>query len=113
MSRLFSEDSRVKFPTIMHLVQMGYEYVSLKGVKKYDVPAVEFDPLTNILIKQFTEAFLSLNPDLEESDALKKLKDIQDSLSNDDLGIWSCSILLFIFVTRFVIIVLKAKKNRE
>ena len=65
---------------------MGYEYVSLNGVKKYDVPAVEFDPLTNILTKQFTDAFLSLNPDLEEVDAVKKLKDIQDSLANDDLG---------------------------
>ena len=70
----------------MHLTQMGYEYVSLNGVKKYDVPAVEFDPLTNILTKHFTDAFLSLNPDLEEADAVKKLKDIQDSLSNDDLG---------------------------
>ena len=76
MNRSFSEDSRVKFPTIMHLTQMGYEYVSLNGVKKYDVPAVEFDPLTNILTKQFTDAFLSLNPDLEEADAVKKLKDL-------------------------------------
>lgn len=86
MNRSFSEDSRVKFPTIMHLVQMGYDYVSLNGVKKYDVPAVEFDPLTNILTKHFIAAFLSLNPDLEEADAVKKLKDIQDSLANDDLG---------------------------
>lgn len=65
---------------------MGYEYVSLNGVKKYGVPAVEFDPLTNILTKHFTDAFLSLNPDLEEADALKKLQEIQDSLANDDLG---------------------------
>ena len=86
MSRAFSEDSRVKFPTIMHLIQMGYDYVSLNGVKKYDVPAVEFDPQTNILTKPFTEAFLSLNPDLEEADAAKKLQEIQDSLNNDDLG---------------------------
>lgn len=86
MSRAFSEDSRVKFPTIMHLVTMGYEYVSLNGVKKYGVPAVEFDPLTNILTKHFTDAFISLNPDLEEADAVKKLKEIQDSLANDDLG---------------------------
>lgn len=86
MNKSFSEDSRVKFPTIMHLVTMGYEYVSLNGVKKYGVPAVEFDPLTNILTRHFTDAFLSLNPDLEEADALKKLQEIQDSLANDDLG---------------------------
>lgn len=65
---------------------MGYDYVSLNGVKKYDVPAVEFDPLTNVLTKHFIDAFLSLNPDLEEADAVKKLKEIQDSLANDDLG---------------------------
>ena len=70
----------------MHLVQMGYEYVSLNGIKKYDVPAVQFDPQTNILTGKFTDAFLSLNPDLEKADAVKKLKEIQDSLSNDDLG---------------------------
>lgn len=86
MNRSFSEDSRVKFPTIMHLVQMGYDYVSLNGVKKFDVSAVEFDPLTNILTKHFIDAFLSLNSELEEADAIKKLKDIQDSLANDDLG---------------------------
>ena len=86
MTKSFSEDSRVKFPTIMHLIQMGYEYVSLNGVKKFDVPAVQFDPQTNILTEKFTEAFLSLNPDLEEADAIKKLKEIQDSLANDDLG---------------------------
>lgn len=86
MTRSFSEDSRVKVPTIIHLVQMGYEYVSLNGVKKFDVPAVQFDPQTNILTERFTEAFLSLNPDLEEADAIKKLKEIQDSLANDDLG---------------------------
>ena len=86
MSRAFSEDSRVKFPTIMHLVQMGYEYVSLNGVKKYDIPAIDFDPQTNILTKKFTEAFLSLNPDLDETDAARKLQEIQDSLVNDDLG---------------------------
>lgn len=86
MNKSFSEDSRVKYPTIMHLVTMGYEYVSLNGVKKFGIPAVEFDPLTNILTKKFTEAFISLNPDLEEADALKKLQEIQDSLANDDLG---------------------------
>lgn len=65
---------------------MGYDYVSLNGVKKFDVSAVEFDPLTNILTKHFIDAFLSLNSELEEADAIKKLKDIQDSLANDDLG---------------------------
>lgn len=29
----FCEDSRVKFPTLMHLMGMGFRYVSLKGLK--------------------------------------------------------------------------------
>lgn len=29
----FCEDSRVKTPTIMHLMAMGFKYVSLKGLK--------------------------------------------------------------------------------
>jgi len=47
----FCEDSRVKFPTLMHLMGMGFKYVSLKGLKtKYVIaPKTEFDPLTNIL----------------------------------------------------------------
>lgn len=28
----FSEDSRVKFPTLMHLMRMGYKYISQKGL---------------------------------------------------------------------------------
>lgn len=27
----FNEDSRVKIPTILHLVRLGYEYLSLKN----------------------------------------------------------------------------------
>ena len=26
----FNEDSRVKIPTILHLMQLGYKYISLK-----------------------------------------------------------------------------------
>lgn len=28
---VFSEDSRVKIPCILHLVRLGYSYLSLKG----------------------------------------------------------------------------------
>ena len=30
---MFNEDSRVKIPTILHLVRLGYEYLSLKDQK--------------------------------------------------------------------------------
>lgn len=84
----FSEDSRVKFPTLMHLMGMGFKYVSLKGLKtKYIIaPKTKFDPLTNILIDYFTEAYNKLNPNVENGAAGKLLAKIQSSLMNDDLG---------------------------
>lgn len=84
----FSEDSRVKFPTLMHLMGMGFRYVSLKGLKtKYVIaPKTEFDPLTNILTSYFTEAYNKLNPNVENGAAGKLLAKIQSSLMNDDLG---------------------------
>lgn len=84
----FCEDSRVKFPTLMHLMGMGFKYVSLKGLKtKYvEAPKTEFDPLTNILTAQFSEAYYSLNSNAEQGDAEKMLARIQKSLLNDDLG---------------------------
>ena len=84
----FCEDSRVKFPTLMHLMGMGFKYVSLKGLKtKYVIaPKTEFDPLTNILTDYFTEAYNKLNPNVENGAAGKLLAKIQSSLMNDDLG---------------------------
>ncbi len=84
----FSEDSRVKFPTLMHLMGMGFKYVSLKGLKtKYIIaPKTEFDPLTNILTDYFTEAYNKLNPNVENGAVGKLLAKIQSSLMNDDLG---------------------------
>ena len=84
----FSEDSRVKFPTLMHLMGMGFKYVSLKGLKtKYIIaPKTEFDLLTNILTDYFTEAYNKLNPNVENGAAGKLLAKIQSSLMNDDLG---------------------------
>lgn len=84
----FCEDSRVKFPTLMHLMGMGFKYVSLKGLKtKYvEAPKTEFDPLTNILTDYFIDAYCTLNPKAEKKDADDMLVKIQKSLQNDDLG---------------------------
>lgn len=72
----------------MHLMGMGFKYVSLKGLKtKYIIaPKTEFDPLTNILTDYFTEAYNKLNPNVENGAAGKLLAKIQSSLMNDDLG---------------------------
>lgn len=84
----FCEDSRVKFPTLMHLMGMGFKYVSLKGLKtKYvEAPKTEFDPLTNILTDYFIDTYCTLNPKAEKKDAEDMLVKIQKSLQNDDLG---------------------------
>ena len=84
----FSEDSRVKFPTIMHLMGMGYKYVSQKGLcsKYVNAPKTDYDSRTNILLPYFKEAYRRLNPDAAEDGAEKMLARIQTVLSNDDLG---------------------------
>ena len=48
----FCEDSRVKFPTLMHLMGMGYKYISQRGLftKYVTIPKTESDTLTNILL---------------------------------------------------------------
>ena len=72
----------------MHLMGMGFKYVSLKGLKtKYvNAPKTEFDPLTNILTDYFTESYNRFNPTAESGEAEKILAQIQSSLMNDDLG---------------------------
>lgn len=82
----FSEDSRVKFPALIHLVGMGFEYISSNNSAKPQDQQEPFDPQTNILVDKFKEAFLNLNPELTEEDANKKLAEIQTSVGYNDLG---------------------------
>ena len=49
----FNEYSRVKIPTILHLIRLGYEYLSLKD------PKTTWDDSTNIFTdKDFLMAML-------------------------------------------------------
>lgn len=82
----FSEDSRVKFPALIHLVGMGFEYISSNNSAKSQDMQEPYDPLTNILTEKFKESFLRLNPTLTEEDAERKLTDIQTSVNYNDLG---------------------------
>ncbi len=82
----FSEDSRVKFPALIQLVGMGFEYISSNNSAKPQEQQEPYDPLTNILTEKFKDAFLALNPELSEEDAEKKLADIQTSVGYNDLG---------------------------
>ena len=49
----FNENTRVKIPAILHLTQLGYEYVSLKDTK--------LDADTNIFTDIFTESIRRIN----------------------------------------------------
>ncbi|MCK5662327.1 MAG: type I restriction endonuclease subunit R [Thiotrichaceae bacterium] len=74
----FNEDSRVKIPTILHLIRLGYEYLSLKDAN--------WDIETNIFPDLFNEAISRLNPDIEVDGITRLLEDVKLSLDNEDLG---------------------------
>ena len=76
----FNEDSRVKIPTILHLMRLGYEYLSLKG------SSVTWDESTNIFTDIFLQSIKRLNPSLSDLEAKQWFDDISLTLENEDLG---------------------------
>ena len=76
----FNEDSRVKIPTILHLMRLGYEYLSLKG------PQVIWDESSNIFTDIFHQSIKRINPNLSDLEAKQCFDDISLSLENEDLG---------------------------
>ena len=75
---VFSEDSRIKIPCILHLVRLGYRYLSLKNAV--------WDEGTNIFPDLFRTAIKRINPGIEDEDANRLLADVKLSLENEDLG---------------------------
>ena len=73
-----NEDTRVKIPTILHLMRLGYRYLSLKG-QSWDLD-------TNISPELFNAAILKINPGIEPDDVSRLLEDIKLELDNEDLG---------------------------
>jgi len=74
----FNEDSRVKIPTLLHLVELGYDYLSLKNHK--------WDQSSNIFVEIFNESIKNINPKLSDIEISKIYDDISICLSNEDLG---------------------------
>jgi type I restriction enzyme R subunit len=74
----FTEDSRVKIPTTLHLIRLGYGYLSKETSK--------WDEATNIFPELFKESIVKINEGIEEGDAQRLLEDIKLSLENEDLG---------------------------
>ncbi|PRA52555.1 MULTISPECIES: type I restriction endonuclease subunit R [Pseudomonas] len=75
---VFSEDSRVKIPCILHLVRLGYSYLSLKGAS--------WDQQTNIFPALFCSSLARINPGVETDDIDRLLAEVKLLLDNEDLG---------------------------
>ncbi len=75
----FNENTRVQVPAAIHLVRLGYTYLS-------DITEAQYDPWTNILTDVFIRSFLRLNPELDAQQAQNSLKQIILACRNDDLG---------------------------
>ncbi|RVT45776.1 type I restriction endonuclease subunit R [Rheinheimera sediminis] len=74
----FNEDSRVKIPAILHLMRLGYKYLSLKG-QSWDLD-------TNIFPELFTTAIRKINPGIGDAEAGRVLEDVKLLIDNEDLG---------------------------
>ncbi|MDY7539170.1 type I restriction endonuclease [Undibacterium sp. 5I1] len=74
----FNEDTRVKIPTILHLVRLGYRYLSLKD-QTWDLD-------TNIFPELFSQAITRINPGIESDNVARLLEDVKLLLDNEDLG---------------------------
>ena len=74
----FNEDSRVKIPSILHFMQLGYNYLSLKDSV--------WDKNTNIFTELFNKQIAAINPGLTEIEIKRLYDEISLSLENEDLG---------------------------
>ncbi|MBO6623149.1 MAG: type I restriction endonuclease subunit R [Balneola sp.] len=74
----FNEDSRVKIPTILHLMRLGYTYLSLSDQS--------WDKKTNIFTDIFEESIKRINPELNSEDAKRVYDEVALTLENEDLG---------------------------
>ena len=76
----FNEDSRVKIPSILHLMRLGYGYLSLK-----DQNSIR-DESTNIFTDIFNKSIKRINPTLTDLEVKQCFDDVSLCLENEDLG---------------------------
>ncbi len=74
----YNEDSRVKIPTILHLMRLGYNYLSLSDQN--------WDTSNNIFTDIFQESIKRINPDYGDEEIDKLYDEVTLSLENEDLG---------------------------
>lgn len=76
----FNEDTRVKIPSILHLMRLGYTYLSLKD------PNIKWDESNNIFIDIFKSSIAKFNVGISKSDIEKCYEEVSLCLENQDLG---------------------------
>ncbi|GAA7795746.1 hypothetical protein HpCOL178_02960 [Helicobacter pylori] len=74
----YNEITRVQVPALMHLAELGYDFIPIKDEPKLDTA-------TNILTNSFTQAFERLNPNPTKN-AKDALAEMKKRLNYDDLG---------------------------
>ncbi|GAA7227916.1 hypothetical protein ID0462_11140 [Helicobacter pylori] len=74
----YNEITRVQVPALMHLAELGYDFIPIKDEPKLDTA-------TNILTDSFTQAFERLNPNPNKN-AKDVLAEMKKRLNDDDLG---------------------------
>ena len=75
----FNENTRVQVPAALHLVRLGYKYMS-------HIDTDDYNEDSNILTKVFVRSVRRINPEVTEQEAQALLTDIIRILANDDLG---------------------------
>ncbi|MCM4150313.1 type I restriction endonuclease subunit R [Arenibacter sp. N53] len=75
---IFNEDSRVKIPSILHLIRLGYNYLSLANN--------QWDVSTNIFTDIFEKSVQRLNPELDPDTVSRFYTEVSLCLENEDLG---------------------------
>ena len=76
----FNEDTRVKIPTILHLMRLGYQYLSLKEKN------LKWDRSTNIFTDIFHDSIKKINPKINDLEVKRFYDEISLCLDNEDLG---------------------------
>ncbi|WP_187933483.1 type I restriction endonuclease [Helicobacter pylori] len=74
----YNEITRVQVPALMHLAELGYDFIPTKNKPNLDTA-------TNILTDSFTQAFNQLNPNPTKN-AKDALAEMKKRLNYDDLG---------------------------
>ncbi|WP_187929033.1 type I restriction endonuclease [Helicobacter pylori] len=74
----YNEITRVQVPALMHLAELGYDFIPIKDEPKLDTA-------TNILTDSFTQSFERLNPNPTKN-AKDVLAEMKKRLNDDDLG---------------------------